>query len=304
MNALIIGLGSAGNRHTGVLSKFGFDIFSVSTHLDSGKNNFHTVQDAMDSNDYEYVVITNETSKHQFTYDLVRTLGFKKKVLIEKPLNFKDIGPSTHLDSDAFVGFNLRYLPAVKYLREYLAVVNDEIIEVKMEYGNSTDNWRNGKNREFSYSRSIVSGGGVLRDFCHEIDLACWIFGVQELQFSYGNRMGEYMLDGEDFVKMIFSNNAKYLLEISLNSLQKIPSRTIRIVTHSRNIDINLLNGLITINDEVHRFENSIDQTYVDMHNDILNVNSESIATLQDGLLVDNIIRLAEEGMKQNRGKS
>lgn len=304
MNALIIGLGSAGNRHTGVLSKFGFNIYSVSGHLEPSKNNFHTVQGAMASNDYEYVVITNETSKHQFTYDQVRTLGFKKKVLIEKPLNFKEIGPSTLLDASAFVGFNLRYLPVVKYLRQYLVEVNDEIIEVKMEYGNSTDNWRNGENKNFSYSRSLVSGGGVLRDFCHEIDLACWIFGAQELQFSYGNRLGKYMQDGEDFVKMIFSNNAKYLLEISLNSLQRIPSRTIRIVTLSRNIEINLLNGLITINDEVQRFENSIDQTYIDMHNDILNVNSKSIATLQDGILVDNIIRLVEEGMKQNKGKS
>jgi predicted dehydrogenase len=303
MNALIIGLGAAGKRHKRVLTTFGANIFTVSNHTAPSHVNFRLIQDAIKAQNFDYIIIANEPSKHELAYETVRSAGFQGKVLIEKPLNFKRERSQMKLYPQTFVGFNLRYLGAVKYLRGLLAEIESEIIQVNLNYGNSTDNWRIGENKETSYSRSVIKGGGVLRDFCHEIDLASWIFGVQDLQYAYGSRIGTYMIDGEDYVKLLLTGNQKFLVEITLNSLQKIPSRNIQIVTHTKNIGIDLLSGIVSINNNIESIENSIDQTYFDMHNDILNLNSASIATVQDGLLVDKIIGLAEQCMQQNRGK-
>ncbi len=302
MNALVIGRGAAGRRHATILSTLGYNTFTVSNHTPASHENFHSMFDAFDVQEYEYVVISNETSKHEATHENVRSMGYLGKILIEKPLNFSKNPLQMEEQPLTFVGFNLRYLPVIDHLRAYLAEMNEQIIQVNLNYGNSTDNWRTGENRESSYSRSALTGGGVLRDFCHEIDLACWIFGVEELLYSYGDRLGDFMLDGEDFVKLILTNQRKYLVTITLDSLQIIPKRTIQVVTLNKNIEINLLNGVVRINNEILRFDYSIDQTYVDMHTDILTPSSVSAAKIQDGFKVDNIICQAEGFMQQNRG--
>ena len=301
MNALVIGLGSAGKRHAQILAAKGLKVFSVSSHFDNSENNFRTLREALDSIHFDYVVISNETSQHQASYDLLQTLGYKKKILIEKPINFPNDYHTTSLHSNTFVGFNLRYLPVIRDLKQSFTEIKDEIIEIRLEYGNSTDNWRNGDNRKLSYSRSVKRGGGVLRDFSHEIDLALWVFGVNELRYAYGTGMGDFMLDGEDYVKLILKGEQKYLVEVTLNSLQKVPSRLIQIRTSCDLIEFNLLNGVITWNNKIQKFDNSIEQTYIDMHDDILNSNAILTAKFHDGLLVDRIILLAEECMQQKR---
>ena len=276
----------------------------MSNHIPADYENFHSTLEAFNAHKYEYIVISNETSKHQATHEQVRSMGYIGKILVEKPLNFSIVPLQMEQDPSTFVGFNLRYLPVIDFLRAYLVEIEDEIIQVNLNYGNSTDNWRTGENSGISYSRSITTGGGVLRDFCHEIDLACWIFGVEELRYSYGDRLGDFMLDGEDFVKLILTNQRKYPVGITLDSLQKIPNRTIQIVTRNENIDINLLTGVVRINNKIQRFEYSIDQSYIDMHIDILSLSSVSAARIRDGLKVDKIICLAEDFMQQNRGMS
>jgi len=303
MNTLVIGLGSIGSRHVRVLEEMKHRVATVSQHLENSLTNYHELKKAILDHRPDYIVVANETDKHEHTFSLIKELGFGGKLLIEKPLNFKD---NLCLDSGnplTYVGFNLRFHPALTFLRNLLSSFEAKIIEVNFEYGNSTNNWRLGENSEKSYSRSDNTGGGVLRDFSHELDLARWLFEANEIKFASGRMTGTYMIDSNDYVQLILQSRKDFLVTVSLNFLQSYPSRTIRIFSTEGKIEIDLIKSLISVNGNVTSFENSENHTYTEMHRAILVGESLIPATLDEGLAVDALIRRAESQLitKRNR---
>ena len=85
--ALVIGFGSIGNRHARVLSALGFEVLIVSRRVDlCDAIAFSSVQAACRSGPFDYVVIANETYRHQETLSELAAAGHRGRVLVEKPL--------------------------------------------------------------------------------------------------------------------------------------------------------------------------------------------------------------------------
>ena len=179
-------------------------------------------------------------------------------------------------------------------LKELVNLQNLEPISIEMVYGNSMNNWRGDSSGHKSYSRSKSEGGGVLRDFCHEIDLAHWMFGFKTVEYAFGAKIGEFMIDGEDLVNLVLGSTRKYKISIHLNSLQDVPTRTITVRTTKMDIKLDLINSMLSYGDVVESFEISTDYTYQKMHEAIISGDSSILATLNDGLVVDRIIEDAE----------
>jgi predicted dehydrogenase len=137
-------------------------------------------------------------------------------------------------------------------------------------------------------------GGGVLRDFCHEIDLAHWLFGFEKVEYAYGAKHGEFMIDGENLVCLTLGGIEMFKISISLNSLQNLPTRTITLHTIESEYKVDLINASLTYGDSVEKFEIDSDYTYQKMHEAILSGDSTLLATIKDGLSVDKIISDAE----------
>ena len=301
MKIAIIGGGSIGLRHKRLLENLGHEVLLVSQHAERSKSVLKSVEELFLVNSIEYIIIANETYKHSDTVGIIKESAFKGFLLVEKPLNSNLELVAYSQFKDSYVGFNLRFHPAVIRLKALIDTHRHEILDVKMHYGNSTSNWRSDALSRVSYSRSVALGGGVLRDFCHEIDLAHWLFGFEKVEYAYGAKHGEFMIDGENLVCLTLGGLEKFKVSISLNSLQKLPTRTITVHTIESEYKVDLINASLTFGDNVEKFEIDPDYTYQKMHEAILSSDSNFLATIEDGLAVDKIISDAESRFESRK---
>ena len=294
MKIAIIGGGSIGVRHKRVLENLGHEVYLVSQHAERSRNVLNFMEELFLVDSIEYIVIANETYKHAETIKVIKESTFKGLLLVEKPLNSNLELEAYSQFKGSYLGFNLRFHPAVLRLKALIDIHRDEILGVHMHYGNSTSNWRTEALSRESYSRSVALGGGVLRDFCHEIDLAYWLFGVAKVEYAYGAKLGEFMIDGENLVYLTLGGLKMFKVSISLNSLQSLPTRTITVNTIESEYKVDLINASLTYGDNVEKFDIDSDYTYQKMHQAILSSESILLATIKDGLSVDKIIEEAE----------
>ena len=301
MKSLIIGGGSIGIRHKRLLEDLGHAVFLVSEHAEPSERVFNSIDESVPINSIDYIIIANETFRHEETIRIIKENAYKGLLLIEKPLNSNlDLAAYSQFKG-SYIGFNLRFHPAVAKMKELIDLHGHEILNVEMHYGNSTSYWRPDALSRGSYSRSVALGGGVLRDFCHEIDLAHWLFGVTRVDYAYGATYGEFMIDGEDLVNISLGGNKIFKVSITLNSLQKLPTRTITVNTIESVFKVDLIKGSLKHGVNVETFKVDTDYSYLKMHEAVLSNNPTFLATVKDGLVVDKIISDAESLFETRR---
>lgn len=203
--ALIVGAGSIGLRHADVLTQLGLHCAFVSSRSDVEGEFFPTIDGAVRSRDFDYVVIANETSRHQQALYGLLEAGYSGKVLIEKPAQI-------HLDHKAVanfealgVGYNLRFHPLMTAVREKL--LDQKIISVQAYAGQDLDSWRPGRPPHEQYSSHRASGGGVLRDLSHELDYLQWLCGDAREVTALGGRFTSKTVDSDDAWSILFSTD-------------------------------------------------------------------------------------------------
>ena len=160
----VIGLGSMGMRHAKNLRAMGHHVWGVdpdmSARLEFGFDyTAPKIEHIIGSADA--VIIASPTSLHQEQYmELVINDGGATPVFMEKPVShvydvmFKNV---------TMVGYNLRFHSCVKKAREWLPTIGEPL------WANLTCAQLNDKP---AYKRD-----GVILNWSHEIDLACYLLG-------------------------------------------------------------------------------------------------------------------------------
>jgi len=294
MKIAIIGGGSAGIRHKRILEYLGHEVSLVSKHRPKSKNVFAEIDDLKALSVFDFIIVSNETNKHEEAIVSIKERKFRGILLVEKPLNSSLELVAYSQFKDSFVGFNLRFHPGIIRLKKLVDSLPHEIVSVEMYYGNSTNNWRPDVLSHDSYSKSVTRGGGVLRDFCHEIDLAHWLFGYRRVDYANGTKVSDFMVDGEDLVNIVLGGAKKFKVLIHLNSLQKTPNRSITIRTTEIEYKLDLVNSTLKYRDKTEKFELGTDYSYQKMHEAIISEDKSKLASMKDGKVVDNIIKDVE----------
>jgi predicted dehydrogenase len=289
MKALIIGLGAAGNRHRSILTTLGYQVFSVSNHTLPSDLNYHSLSEALKVVEPNYVLVCNETSAHLSTLKELNKLNFTGTVLVEKPLDF-----NSQTFSFAFkrvgVGFNLRFLSSIIELKKILSKNELRIFSAEIYYGNLYTNWRSSVKSFNHYSSFKSKGGGVLRDFSHELDLLIWLFGEPKIGYVAGGKIGEVTIDSDDFWYVSMNTSQVPIINLHLDILDSIPKREIRLLTSAGTILVDILNNkLVSLGVQV-KCEGNIQDTYGLMHTALISQKGESVATLEQALKVDELI--------------
>ena len=142
MKIAIIGGGSIGVRHKRVLENLGHEVYLVSQHAERSRNVLNFMEELFLVDSIEYIVIANETYKHAETIKVIKESTFKGLLLVEKPLNSNLELEAYSQFKGSYLGFNLRFHPAVLRLKALIDIHRDEILGVHMHYGNSTSNSR------------------------------------------------------------------------------------------------------------------------------------------------------------------
>ncbi len=290
--ALVIGLGSIGNRHLRVLRSLGIEVSAVSKHQGASSNCFPTLSEAFSKKKYEYIIIANETQHHWSTYlSLKEYCADDTIIMVEKPI-FHKMPSQKLVFKNTFVGYNLRYLSALQELKKLISKFKP--ISAQIYAGQYLPDWRPSTDYRTSYSASKNKCGGVLRDLSHELDYSQWLFGKPRTSTAIQGKWSSLKISSEDTAIVLAEMERCHALTISLNYIDRSLRRELNVQCDEVSIFCDLLANTLTVNGKKCQYENTVDDTYRLMHLDIIG-NKKIVCSAQEGFHTLNWIHQLDE---------
>ncbi len=241
LNALVVGQGSIGRRHSEILRNAGAQVSVVSAH-DAGAFPVLAAVPRLDRLDY--TVIASSTSRHDADLAELNSRGFRGRVLVEKPLA---AASNVTADISGFrkfrVGYNLRLHPVVEALRAALA--GEEIVAVRMHAGQYLPDWRPGADFRRQSSARRDMAGGVLRDLSHEIDLVLHLFGSWRRLVSAPAPMPVLDIETDQAWAILFELEAGSVVTLTLSYHDQPLERRYVVTTRTGTFEADLTRGFV-----------------------------------------------------------
>jgi CMP-N,N'-diacetyllegionaminic acid synthase len=232
---LIVGFGSAGQRHAKNSELLGFDVVIVTSSISTEYPCYKTLGEAIQKNTFKFVIISTPTNKH--SSELKVCIEHNIPCLVEKPLAISliDLRKTVKKIPDNYicsVGYLLRYHPIIKLLVKELPKLG-VLYDSSISFGHYLPWWRPNTDYSKCYSAYINQGGGVLLDSSHEIDLIYYLFGVVSSLVAVSGNFSNLDIDSDDECFAIFRMASKQVVQLRLDYLNKIPER--KIVINGKN---------------------------------------------------------------------
>lgn len=273
MNILIIGLGSIAAKHIDAIYQLNksaqiYALRSNSTIKSeiAGITNVYSLGE-VNLSAIDFILISNPTSEHFAT--IKQVVEYNIPLFIEKPL-FSEISQETQnlvneieeKGTATYVGCNLRFLNALKKLKEILK--DTRINEVNVYCGSYLPNWRAGVDFRTIYSANKEMGGGVHIDLIHELDYVYWLFGMPVKTTSFFSNNSSLNITAWDYANYLW-NYEGFSASIILNYYRRENKRTIEVVTESGTYMADLLKNTIEFDNKcIFASSQKIADTYYD----------------------------------------
>ncbi len=296
MKVLIIGFGSIGKRHFDVLRKIKrIRQIKIITSSKISKNyKIAYDEQSLLSYDPEYIIISSSTDKHFDQLKFINKIFKNKIILVEKPLfHSKNLNFSNNIKNKIFVGYNLRFDPALSYLKKYFNAKRiSELLSITVYCGSFLPNWRKNTNYSNSYSVNKHQGGGVEYDLSHEFDYINWIFGNFKLIKKINNKISNLKINSNDHLIYIGKFKKNSYLNITLNYFSKISMRFLIIEMKEMTMKVDLIKRKIiskktnSKNISSIKFSNKTNLSYEAMHKSIINKKYDNLCSYKNALKV------------------
>lgn len=294
-DAMVVGLGSIGQRHARVLQELGCRTFTVSRR---GGGDYTTIASAFAHAHPDYAVIATETAAHAASLRELADAGFRGSVLVEKPI-FARVEPRIDYPfARLSVGYNLRFHPVMTALADRMQ--GRQAITVSAYVGQDIRDWRPGRDHRATASATRDAGGGVLRDLSHELDYLLWLFGPWHRVAALGGASGTREIDVDDHISLLLEMDRSKAVQVHMDYLDRPGIRKIRINLEDETLEADLMGGHFSINRESSNYPNERDRSYKAMHLAAIE-GRDPICTLPEGLAVMNLIEASERAL-QSRG--
>lgn len=311
MNALVVGYGSIGRRHINNLSQLDSieEIIVYTKIKDCFENTCEKKISFIDATimglgtvaeryKVDFAIIANETYKHIDA--AINLAGKGVHLFIEKPLShnldkvdlLKEIVQKNQIK--AFVAYNLRYLPAIQYLKNQISQkVLGNFYFAQIEVGQYLPAWRSNVNYTDSYSANAEYGGGVALDLSHEVDYMRFLFGEPYLWKTLKSKASELDINSEDIFEGIYQYEQGFMCHVHMDYLQRKAKRKIRIVGSKGEIVCDFIGKWIDVNSSEHKIRLTeeklfkIEDTYkaeLQQFIETLIANNEPAISIDDGI--------------------
>ena len=299
MKALIVGYGSIGMRHAGILLDMGVDVSVFSRRNIDYKKSYNSLSSALNEDKFDYIIVCSKTNEHYSDLIELKKLGYTKSILVEKPLFEKPYNYNNN-NNNIFVGYNLRFTPLVEKLNEILS--GKEILSVNAYVGSFLPDWRPNSDYRKSYSAKKAEGGGVLRDLSHELDYLLYLFGSCKKVTSLGGKLSQLDIDSDDIYTILMETAICPILSVHLNYLDRVPNRFIIVNTDKNTIKTDFISKTITIDDKKENFDYDRNLIYKRQHESMINKDYSRICSFDQGLEIVNLIQQIEKSAENNEG--
>ena len=294
----VVGAGSIGQRHQRLLQELGHEVVVVSKSSKSAK--YKSLTDALTQENYEYVVLASPTSQHFADLGVLIEKNFVGSVLVEKPI----FDRSEKLKPNRFkflaVGYNLRFHPAIIWLQETLPQLG-AVSSVNFYVGQYLPTWRPDSDYRTSSSAKTDSGGGVLRDLSHELDLVQYIFGDWKKITAIGGKFSDLEIETDDTFSILLQTDRCSAVSVQMNYSDRLRQRLITVNGNNGTIQIDLVSNSATFNNSQKSFDVHPDSTYISQHNAVIHNQDLSICSLADALKVVATIEAVEKSAKKSK---
>lgn len=291
MRILVIGYGSIGARHARILTEQGHEVRCVTRCTDVPYSVFSSPRTALTEFRPEMAIVSNATVDHLSTLQELADAGFKKPVLVEKPL-FNSIPGALPNLTDVYVAYNLRFHPMIHRIRDIIA--GKSLLSARFHVGQYLPDWRPGRDYATTYSANRDLGGGVLRDLSHELDLALWLTGPWQRVAALGGRFSSLAIDSDDVFSLLLSTRHCPVVSIHMDYLNRPPRRGIEINTDDLSLYADLIHGRLHVNSDVEEFLVERDASYASQLWSITQGETSHHCTYEQGMDVMRLIEAAE----------
>jgi predicted dehydrogenase len=298
VNVTVVGAGSIGSRHQRILKQLGHQVSVVSANSPNAE--FESLSDALERQSFDYVVIASQTSQHFRDFSTLIHNKFKGRVLIEKPVFEKPHKLKSDSFSFAAVGYNLRFHPAIIWLKDTLPKLGN-LSSANFYVGQYLPTWRPDTDYRDSSSAQDISGGGVLRDLSHELDLAQHLFGDWQKLTAIGGKFSDLEITTDDTFSILMSATKCNVVSIHLNYLDQIKQRYITINGNNGTISVDLVGNSARLNELEVKFSVTADDSYTAQHLAVISSDSQNICTLGEALKVVDTIEAIETAAKKQK---
>lgn len=237
MNILIIGLGSIARKHIQALKLVisGARIYALRSAEagDSveGVENIFNLEDIPGKP--AFVIISSPTYLH--LESIRKCMQLEIPMMIEKPL-LHELQPALDFEPElaekniiTYVACNLRFHPAITFLKSFITEHIPKINEVNVYCGSYLPDWRPGKDFRTLYSANPEMGGGVHIDLIHEIDYVYWLWGKPHKTIGIERNKSTLQIKATDFAAYHLLYE-QFTANITLNYYRRDTKRTIEIV--------------------------------------------------------------------------
>jgi predicted dehydrogenase len=163
-----------------------------------------------------------------------------------------------------YVACNLRFHPAIKFLRNYLQINKLTVCEVNIYCGSDLSRWRPTQDYRNSYSAKVEMGGGVHLDLIHEIDYCYWLFGTPSEVKAFRRKVSTLEINSPDFAsyQLIYPS---FTANVILNYYRKTPKRVLEVVAEESIIEIDLLANTVILDGQIAmQAPFAMEETYLD----------------------------------------
>jgi predicted dehydrogenase len=190
--------------------------------------------------------------------------------------------------------------PAIIWLKETLPKLG-QLSSANFYVGQYLPTWRPDTDYRRSSSAQDISGGGVLRDLSHELDLAQNLFGDWQRLTAFGGKFSELEITTDDTFSILMSATKCNVVSVHLNYLDQIKQRNITINGNNGTISIDLVGNNAKFNDLEVKFSVSADDSYTAQHLAVLANDSQNICTLSEAMKVIDTIEAIETAAKKQK---
>jgi len=291
---LIVGYGSIGKRHAKIPAELNCSVSLVTSQQVKEHSVYSTLNGALKSTSFDYVVIANPTHLHHETLLQLIECGYRGVVLVEKPLYARSEFLPDNQIKKILVAYNLRFhellLTAKEFLRE------EKLISFSVQVGQYLPTWRKNTDYRNCYSAKKEQGGGVLRDLSHELDYSLWFCGPCREVTAVGGKYSELEINSDDVYAITMRCEYCPIVTIQLNYLYRTPRREVIIQTQQHTVVIDLIQGVLTVDGEIkNQLPDAAGETYKKQHQAILSGDYTNCCDYAQGVAVVKLVEAIEQ---------
>jgi len=246
---LIAGLGSIGRRHLTNLLQLGVRDIALLRQSAAPFNEarelpvFTDLPTALETQP-DVVIVCNPTAYHLQVALPAARAGCH--LFIEKPLSHSWEGVEDLLsvirkkNLVTAVGFDLRFDPGLCKVKELLEQESiGRVVAIQAQVGQYLPDWHPSEDYREGTSARLEKGGGVILDLIHELDYVTWLLGPVAEIFCFAEKVSRLEIETEDTAAMALKFKSGAIGTIHLDYIQRVPSRTCRIIGEQGTIEWN-----------------------------------------------------------------